>query len=139
MKNSTTHLLTALTALTLATGATALAKPAFEDVALGKAYLCMDSDTSSGVTYMFSDYEMTPGVFTNNGNAYIDNIGNACGYNKELALSNIYVTYDYAAGGAPVPTQPVVPAAGPGGPAPERETEGPAPPREGHQLRRGGR
>ncbi|MDG2095579.1 MAG: hypothetical protein P8J89_09950 [Phycisphaerales bacterium] len=101
MKNSTTHLLTALTALTLATGATALAKPAFEDVALGKAYLCMDSDTSSGVTYMFSDYEMTPGVFTNNGNAYIDNIGNACGYNKELALSNIYVTYDYAAGGAP--------------------------------------
>jgi len=101
MKTNTTFVLTASAALTLAMGAVASAKPAFDDVALGKTYYCLDSDSSSGVNYMFSDFEMTPGVFSNNGNAYIDNSGNACGSNQELALSNIYVTYDYVGSGGP--------------------------------------
>ena len=96
MKITRTSTLTASIALTLAMGAVASAKPAFEDVSLGKTYLCMDSDTSSGVKYLFSDFEMTPGVFTNNGHGFIDNTGRACGSNQDLALSNIYVTYDYA-------------------------------------------
>ena len=101
MNNQCTQLLTVSAAMTLTMVGIATAKPAFEDVPLGKNYLCMDSDSSSGVKYTFSDYEMTPGVFSNNGHAYIDNVGNACGSNQELALSNIYVTYDYLSSGAP--------------------------------------
>ena len=101
MNNQCTQLLTVSAAMTLSMVGIATAKPAFEDVPLGKNYLCMDSDSSSGVKYTFSDYEMTPGVFSNNGHAYIDNVGNACGSNQELALSNIYVTYDYLSSGAP--------------------------------------
>ena len=101
MKANSQSLFFTSMALSLAVATVASAKPAFDDVALGKTYYCMDMDSSSGVNYAFSDFEMTPGVFSNNGHAYIDNSGNACGANNELALSNIYVTYDYAGSGGP--------------------------------------
>ena len=45
MNNQCTQLLTVSAAMTLTMVGIATAKPAFEDVPLGKNYLCMDSDS----------------------------------------------------------------------------------------------
>jgi len=96
MNTSTKTLRMACTGLALTLSGTAMTAPTFEDRTVGKTYHVADSDTSSGVNYQFSDYEMVPGTFSNNGHAYIDNLGLACGLGNDMRLSNIYVNFDLA-------------------------------------------
>ena len=96
MTSCTNTLRVTCTGLVLAITGAAMASPTFEDKAVGKTYYVSDSDTTAGVNYNFSDYEMVPGTFSNNGHAYIDNLGQACGTGNDLRLSNIYVSFDLA-------------------------------------------
>ena len=95
------------TGLALAAGSFAMAAPTFEDKTLGNTYYCGDNDATNGVQFDFSDFEMTPGVFSNNGHAHVDNAGLACGTGQDLRLSNIYINFDLA-GSVGAATDPVL-------------------------------
>ena len=95
------------TGLVLAASSLAMAAPTFEDKTYGTTYYCGNNDASNGVPFDFSDYELTPGVFSNNGTAYVDNAGMACGMGQDLRLSNIYINFDLA-GSVGSATDPVL-------------------------------